>query len=57
MPIKTFKGQLPIGLEQKIHLSTNDGLTGYRVKKFQVISSTPATGNVEFVAKLMLNCS
>tara|TARA_Y100001970_G_C14016506_1_gene741224 strand:- start:427 stop:867 length:441 start_codon:yes stop_codon:yes gene_type:complete len=55
MPIKTFKGQLPIGLEQKIHLSTNDGLTGYRVKKFQVISSTPATGNVEFVAKLMLN--
>ena len=33
----TFKGQLPIGVEEKIHLSTNDGLTGYRIKKFQII--------------------
>ena len=36
--IKTFKGQLAIGEEEKIHLSTNDGLTGYRIKKFQTIS-------------------
>jgi hypothetical protein len=52
--IKTYKGQLPIGVEEKIHLSTNDGLTGYRINKFQIISSTPGTGNVELVAKITI---
>ena len=52
--IITFRGQLPIGVQEKLHLSTNDGLTGYRIKKFQVISSLPgASGqSVEYVAKI-----
>ena len=45
MPIKTFKGQLPMGIQEKINLSTNDGLTAYRINKFQIINNsfrTPA---------------
>jgi len=52
MTIKTFKGKLPIGVQEKIHLSTRDGLTGYRIKQFQVMSSTPGVGEVEYVAKI-----
>ena len=54
MTIKTFRGMLPIGLEEKIHLSTNDGLTGYRINKFQIISNTPGGGNAEFIGKIRL---
>ncbi len=51
----TFKGKLPIGEQQKLHLSTNNGLTGYRISKFQIISSTPgATAAVEYVGKIYL---
>ena len=52
MPIKTFKGLLPMGEQEKISLSTNDGLTGYRITKFQVIPKAPGTANYEFVAKI-----
>jgi hypothetical protein len=53
--IKTFKGKLPIGIQEKIHLSTNDGLTGYRIKQFQIISETPGTvASVTYVAKIYL---
>ena len=54
MPIKTFKGQLPIGEQEKIHLSTNDGLTGYRINNFKIISSTPGAGNVELIGQIFL---
>ncbi len=37
--IKTYKGQLPIGEQEKIHLSTRDGLTGYRINKFEIMPS------------------
>jgi len=52
MTIKTFRGQLAIGVEEKIHLSTNDGLTGYRINKFQIMSSTPGIGNARFIAQI-----
>lgn len=53
--IITYKGQLPIGEQEKLHLSTNDGLTGYRINKFQIMSSTPgATQTVTYVAKIYL---
>jgi hypothetical protein len=53
--IKTFKGQLAMGLQEKIHLSTADGLTGYKIKKFQIISKTPgADADVAFVAQIFL---
>jgi len=52
MKIKTFRGQIPMGLEIKIHLSTNDGLTGYRINKFQLISNAPGANDNEFVGKI-----
>lgn len=54
MTIKTFRGMLPINVEDKIHLSTNDGLTGYRITKFQIMSNTPGEGNHELVGKIRL---
>jgi hypothetical protein len=54
MPIKTFKGQLAPGLQEKIHLSTADGLTGYKIRKFQIISKTPGDSTSEFVAQIFL---
>jgi hypothetical protein len=52
--IKTYKGQLPIGEQEKIHLSTNNGLTGYKIKKFEIISDAPGTRTNELVAKIYL---
>jgi hypothetical protein len=54
MKIKTFKGQIPTGLQEKIHLSTNDGLTGYRIRKFQIISKTPGSNNIELLGQVFL---
>ena len=54
MPIKTFKGMIPMGTQEKIHLSTRDGLTGYKLKKFQIESNAPGTGNYELVGKIFL---
>ena len=33
---KTFKGKLASNTDSKIRLSTNDGLTGYKIVKFQI---------------------
>lgn len=53
--IITYKGKLNIGEQEKIHLSTNDGLTGYRITKLQILSSTPGTtGSVEYIAQVFL---
>ena len=52
--IKTFKGQLAIGEQEKIHLSSNDGLTAYRLRNFQIISSTPGASTYELVGKIYL---
>ena len=52
--IVTYKGKLPIGEQEKLHLSTNDGLTGYRIKKFQIMSAAPGTAEHELVAKIFL---
>ena len=52
--IKTYKGKLPIGEQEKIHLSTNDGLTGYKLKDFRVMASVPGSATATFVAKVYL---
>jgi hypothetical protein len=55
MPIKSFRGKITgsTGQEQEtIHLSTNNGSTGYRIKKFQVMPEDPFTGNTEYVCKI-----
>mgnify|MGYP005838425015 CR=1 FL=1 len=50
--IITFRGTVPIGTEKKLHLSTSDGLTGYRIRKFQIISKTPGTNNIELIGQV-----
>jgi len=52
--IITFKGKLPMGLQERLHLSTNDGLTGYRINKFELIAATPGSSNSEFIGQIFL---
>jgi hypothetical protein len=52
--IKTFKGQIAIDTQEKLNLSTNDGLTGYKIRKFQIISKTPGTNNIELIGQVFL---
>ncbi len=54
MTIKTFKGKIDIGTEDHLRLSTNDGLTGYRIKKFRIISSVPGGANTEMIGQIFL---
>ena len=54
MSTVTFRGQLPMDTQQKLKLSTNKGLVGYRIKQFSIISSTPGAGNHEYIAKIRL---
>jgi len=50
--IKTFRGVIASGEEDTIALHTNDGSTGYRIKKFSIINQSVATKTVELVAKI-----
>ncbi len=51
----SYKGQLPPTTQEIIRLKTNNGKTGYRITKFQIISSAPgATANDELVMKIRL---
>ena len=48
----SYKGQLDMGLEDRIRLRTLKGKTGYKISKFQIISKTPGVGDYEYVAKI-----
>ena len=50
--IKSYTGKLDIGVERKISLSTSNGLTGYKIKKFMIMSATPSVGDQSYVAKI-----
>jgi hypothetical protein len=52
MSTVTYRGQLPVGQQAELKLSTNNGLTGYRIKKLQTISSTPGDGDVEHILQV-----
>jgi len=52
MPIKSFRGKIAMGSSDTIVLHTNNGSTGYRIKKLQIISEAPGTGNNEYVCKV-----
>jgi hypothetical protein len=52
MPIKTFRGLLTDGGQDTIHLHTNDGSTGYRIVKFQIMSNQPGAANQESVVQI-----
>jgi len=52
--IKSFRGLLADGGQETIRLSTNDGLTGYRILKFQIFPVLPG-GDVESTCMLFKN--
>jgi len=50
--IKTFRGLMADNTQDTIVLHTNDGLTGYRIKKFQIFVNSPGTTRQESVIKI-----
>ena len=52
MKIKSFRGQLADGGQERIRLSTNDGKTGYLVRKFQTMSVSRGVEQHESITQL-----
>ena len=53
MAIKSFRGKIADGGIDTLTLHTNDGSTGYRIIKFQIITDEPyGGGNSEHVMKI-----
>jgi len=48
----SYKGTLPIGEQDRIRLKTNSGKTGYKITKFQIISTTPGAANSELIGQI-----
>jgi len=55
MVVKTFRGLLADGAQDRIRLQTIKGKIGYRIIKFQGIPKQPFTTDGEHVIKLYLN--
>ena len=49
---KTFRGLIADGATTKLRLSTNDGLTGYEMKKLQIIHDEPGEQHAEHTVKV-----
>jgi len=43
MPIKSFRGKIADGVIDTIALHTNNGSIGYRIIKFEIVTSAPTT--------------
>jgi len=50
--IKTFRGTMGTGGQDKLRLSTIQGKVGYRIVKFEVMGHSPGTTNYESVVKI-----
>ena len=50
--IKTFRGNLLDGEQERIRLSTKKGKIGYKILKFELSSSAPGVGSPEHICKL-----
>ena len=50
--IKTFRGLIADGAQDTIVLHTNDGSTGYRIVKFQVMQDEPGQESAEHTLKI-----
>ena len=50
--IKSFRGLLADGAQQEINLHTNDGKTGYRIVKFELMPANPGTTDFEHSVKI-----
>jgi len=49
---KSFKNKVTDGSVTRIRLSTNNGLAGYQILKFQVMGEQPGTTNLEAVVQI-----
>ena len=52
MPIKTFRAKLAAEAQDTIRLSTTDGLTGYRIVKFETMVANPGVTSQQSVVKV-----
>ena len=50
--IKTFRGKLKSGGQNRIRLSTKKGKVGYSIMKFQIIPESPGVVDVELITKI-----
>jgi len=50
--IKSFKAQMDDGTQQTIRLSTNDGLTGYKIHKFRCMATKIGTASTEGIFRI-----
>ena len=48
----SYKGKVNIDVEEQIRLKTNTGKTGYKITKFQILSTTPGVNSHELVGKV-----
>jgi hypothetical protein len=49
---KTFRGKLADNANEIIRLSTNDGLTGYKIIKFETMPASPGNATQESVMQI-----
>lgn len=50
--IKSFRGRIADNGTEQIRLSTNNGLTGYKINKLQIIGTTPGANDIELVLQI-----
>jgi len=50
--IKTFRGLLTDGEQEKIRLSTKKGKIGYKIVKFKIIANEPGDAHMEHTMKI-----
>jgi len=52
MVVKTYRGLLADGAQDKIPLSTKDGSVGYRIVKFELFANNPGASTYESIMKI-----
>ena len=52
MVVKTYRGLLASGAQERIKLQTSAGKVGYRIVKFQIMPDDPFTETVKLVVKI-----
>jgi len=52
MPVKSFRGKLADLGKETIHLHTNTGTTGYRIKKLEIMSAQPGVLDESHVVQI-----
>jgi len=50
--IVSYRGLIADGAQDTINLHTNDGKTGYKIHKFEMIAQLPGSSQAEFIMKI-----